>query len=82
MASDMEPSRKLSLRAESGTAEAEGRADLAPLAHPAHAAGRPSFLGDRLFRLSTMFFAALVLALLVGFAIVLAFESRLSLAKF
>ncbi|HKD66118.1 MAG TPA: phosphate ABC transporter permease subunit PstC [Candidatus Binataceae bacterium] len=42
----------------------------------------PGLLGDRLFRSSTAILAALVLALLVGFAVVLAMESRLSLVKF
>src|SRR5262245_46561340 len=79
----MEPSRKLSLRPESGKGldEAE-EVGFAPIAAPARDSYRFAFLGDRLFHLSTMVLAALVLALLIGFAFVLAMESRLSIAKF
>ena len=42
----------------------------------------PSFLGDRLFHLSTMVLAFLVLALLVGFGVVLASQSHASIVKF
>jgi phosphate transport system permease protein len=42
----------------------------------------PGLLGDRLFRLSTGTLALIVIGLLVGFAVVLAMQSRLSLFKF
>lgn len=42
----------------------------------------PGLLGDRLFRLSAGLFALLIVALLVGFAVVLSMQSRLSIAKF
>jgi phosphate transport system permease protein len=83
LASNMEPSRKLSLRPESGKGlDAAEEVALAPIGASPRDRYRFAFLGDRLFRLSTMVLAALVLALLIGFAVVLAIESRLSLAKF
>jgi phosphate transport system permease protein len=78
----MEPSRKLTAGAEPETLRTgRGRA-LQTTVIPARTRILPAFLGDRLFRSVTGFLAFLVLALLVGFAAVLAIESRLSLAKF
>ncbi len=79
----MEPSRQLSVRTEAG-ADLHSTQEVAvpTVAAPAHWRSMPGLLGDRLFRMSTAFLAFLVLALLVGFAVVLAMESRLSLAKF
>jgi len=55
---------------------------LAPVKKPVEREAVPGLMGDRLFRFSTMFLAALVLALLIGVAVVLAVESHLTLAKF
>ncbi len=79
----MEPSRQLSVRTEAG-ADLRSTQEVAvpTIAAPPHLHFMPGLLGDRLFRLSTGFLAFLVLALLAGFAVVLAMESRLSLAKF
>ncbi len=79
----MEPSRKLSARTRAETHPHATR-EVAPPDVSASAQFRflPSLLGDRLFRSSTAFLALVVLALLVGFAVVLAMQSRLSLAKF
>ncbi len=55
---------------------------MAPVAMPVESRAVSGFLGDRLFRFSTMILAALVLALLIGFAVVLALQSHLTLAKF
>ena len=54
----------------------------APVKKPVERESVPGFVGDRLFRFTTMFLAALVLALLIGVAVVLAVESHLTLAKF
>lgn len=79
----MEPSRKLSARTE---AEIDPHAVQAAAPPVVSGLARlryvPGFLGDRLFRVSTGFLAFLVLALLVSFAVVLAMQSHLSLAKF
>jgi phosphate transport system permease protein len=79
----MERSGKLTSGAELTTGPRTAREvatrPAAALVHP----GLPhSFLGDRLFRTIGGFLALLVLALLVGLAVVLAMQSRLSLAKF
>ncbi|HZY60655.1 MAG TPA: phosphate ABC transporter permease subunit PstC [Candidatus Binataceae bacterium] len=62
--------------------DAAGEVVLAPIVRPARLGSHPGLLGDRLFRLTTMVLAAAVLALLVGFAVVLGVQSHLSLAKF
>jgi phosphate transport system permease protein len=79
----MEPSRKLTAGAEPDTNLRTGQGLALPTAAVA-ARPRilPAFLGDRLFRSVTGFLAFLVFALLVAFAVVLAMQSRLSLAKF
>jgi phosphate transport system permease protein len=77
----MERSRTLSARTEPKFGPQATR----QLASPSVAAPAQSvagLIGDRLFRFSTGFFAFLVVVLLLGFAVVLAIESRLSLAKF
>src|SRR5260370_27528070 len=86
LATDMEPSTNLSLRPEARR-DANRREELelapaGPVEIPARFRPRSGFLGDRLFRLTTMVTAVLVLALLIGFAVVLAVQSHLSLAKF
>jgi phosphate transport system permease protein len=79
----MEPSRTLSVRPKPDTGfDAAGEVVLAPIVRPARLGSHPGLLGDRLFRLTTMVLAAAVLALLVGFAVVLGVQSHLSLAKF
>jgi len=79
----MEPSRQFSVSTEAGAElNATQEVALPTMAARAHPRLMPGFLGDRLFRFSTALLALLVLLLLVGFAIVLAMESRLSLAKF
>ncbi len=79
----MEPSIELSLRTQTEVDPHGTQAVALPaIAPPARHRVAPGLLGDRLFRLSTALLAMLVLALLAGFAIVLAMESRLSLAKF
>jgi phosphate transport system permease protein len=83
LAKDMEPSAKLSLRpAPRAGPDAVRRAALAPIVSPLESRAVSSFLGDRLFRLSTMILALLVLALLIGVATVLALQSHLTLTKF
>lgn len=74
---------KLSLRPASrmGRSGMEEEA-FAPVKKPVERESVPGFVGDRLFRFTTMFLAALVLALLIGVAVVLAVESHLTLAKF
>jgi phosphate transport system permease protein len=79
----MEPSRKLSARTEAETDPHATQAVAPPaVSMSAHLRFVPGFLGDRLFRFTTGFLAFLVLALLVGFAVVLAMQSHLTLAKF
>src|SRR5579875_2251621 len=81
----MESSGNLSLR---GTVESSRgeREEVAPgngSQVPHLAAERPTrFIGDRIFQLTTLVPAVLVLALLAGFALVLTVESHPSLAKF
>src|SRR5579871_1496615 len=73
----MEASRKLSAPAQPQVAQ--------EIVQPAAKPRRrlvPSFLGDRLFRSLTGFLALLVVLLLIGFAVVLCMQSRLSLARF
>lgn len=83
MAKDLEPSARLSARPASRTGSGGvGRTALVPVATPVESHAVSGFLGDRLFRFSTMTLAALVLALLIGFAVVLALQSHLTLAKF
>lgn len=84
----MEPSRKLSVRPEAEVVDdphvtqpvamptIRVPAPAAPLRH------LPAFFGDRLFRFSTGVLAFLVLALLVTLAVVLANQSRPTLAQF
>src|SRR5580692_334500 len=79
----MEPSRKLSARTEAETDPHATQAVAPPaVSMSAHLRFVPGFLGDRLCRFTTGFLAFLVLALLVGFAVVLAMHSHLTLAKF
>ncbi len=79
----MEPSIQLSLRTRpEPDPQATEAVTLPTVAAPARHRIAPGLLGDRLFRFSTALLALLVLALLLGFAIVLAMESRLSLVKF
>ncbi len=79
----MEPSRKLPARNEPQTYP-QLTQELAVSASTARVRIRmlPRMLGDRVFRLSTGLLALLVVALLVGFAVVLTMQSRLTLTKF